>query len=362
MHSSHGGLDVARAGEILVGLGEGRTGRRGSGYRVSAAHVLTAAHVVRDAVLLRVRLDADRPSESVGRARTVLVSAAADLALLELLSPPGGPSPSPPRYGVVPERDITLACSALGFPRFKLREDPVPQPGGAPPTQYRDSCHAVGTLAALSNRRAGTLELSVPAPREDPDPHRSPWEGMSGAAVWSEGVVIGLVSKHHPSDGPGRLAAVRVDRWYLELDRNDLDLLHRHAGLPADPAELVPLPASPTPGLATAPPTAPPPPAGLPENLSWRSLGGLIEALIATPVVRDAQGRTLLLESIRPEVAAVAQRSPALRIDVINIVRSCLHYPGALDQLIDTVRMMEGDSTAMARLDAAVAELTDSDT
>ncbi|MFE9421996.1 trypsin-like peptidase domain-containing protein [Kitasatospora sp. NPDC006697] len=327
--------------------GRGATGRRGSGYRVSAAHVLTAAHVVREAAALRVRLDADRPSEWIGPARAVLVSAGADLALLELAAAPGGPSPEPPRYGLVPDRDVTLACSALGFPRFKLRDDPVPPPGGGPPTRYRDACHAVGTVAALSNRRAGTLELSVPAPGGDPDPARSPWEGMSGAAVWSDGVVIGLVSRHHPADGPGRLAAVRVDRWYPELDPAALELLHRYAGLPPDPAQLVPLPRA-----VSAPPAA-----RLPETLPWRALDGLIEALLATPVVRDAQGRTLLLESIRPEVAALAQRSPAMKIDVINIVRGCLHYPGALDQLIDAVRMLEGDSAAVARLDAVVAEL-----
>ena len=47
------------------------------------------------------------------------------------------------------------------------------------PTQYRDTFHAVGTAAALSNRREGTLEITVPPPDRDPDPALSPWEGMS---------------------------------------------------------------------------------------------------------------------------------------------------------------------------------------
>jgi hypothetical protein len=36
----------------------------------------------------------------------------------------------------------------------------------------------------LSNWREGTLEITVPPPERDPDPEHSPWEGMSGAAVW----------------------------------------------------------------------------------------------------------------------------------------------------------------------------------
>ena len=42
-------------------------GRRGSGYRIGAEAVLTAAHVVRDANAVRVRFDADRSGEWGGR-------------------------------------------------------------------------------------------------------------------------------------------------------------------------------------------------------------------------------------------------------------------------------------------------------
>jgi hypothetical protein len=117
-------------------------------------------------------------------------------------------------FGRVAERDAVLACSAMGFPWFKLRDDPAQPLDDGSPSQYRDSAHAVGTIAVLANRRQGTLEVSVPPPERDPDPERSPWEGMSGAAVWSGGRIIGLVADHHRSDGLGRLAATRVDRWY----------------------------------------------------------------------------------------------------------------------------------------------------
>jgi hypothetical protein len=40
---------------------------------------------------------------------------------------------------------------------------------------------------------------------------------MSGAALWAGERIVGVVSRHHPGDGPGRLAAARLDRT-LPLD------------------------------------------------------------------------------------------------------------------------------------------------
>ena len=90
----------------------------------------------------------------------------------------------------------------------------------------------------LSNRREGTLEVSVAAPERDPDPKVSPWGGISGAAVWSAGRVIGLIAEHHRSDGLGRLAATRVDRWHERLSPARLRELCDLTGLPAKPGDL----------------------------------------------------------------------------------------------------------------------------
>jgi hypothetical protein len=40
---------------------------------------------------------------------------------------------------------------------------------------------------------------------------------MSGAAVWVGDRIVGVVAKHHPGDGPGRLTAVRVDALQAAL-------------------------------------------------------------------------------------------------------------------------------------------------
>ncbi|AWW38915.1 effector-associated domain 2-containing protein [Streptomyces cadmiisoli] len=357
------GLDPVRAAEVLVRAAgpDPARGRRGSGYRVGPAFVLTAAHVVRtggpppDEV--RVRFEADRADEWTAAARVVLASEKADVALLEITGPvpPGvhAVPAGPPAYGAVPDTDDLLPCSALGFPRFKLREDRMRRLDDGSPSQYRDSCHATGMISVLSNRREGTLELAVGPPSADPEPDRSPWEGMSGAAVWHDGTLVGLVSAHHRTDGLGRLAAVRVDRWYDLLPRTDLALLQRHAGLPATAADLTP--ADPTGRTGR---TAPGSLAHLPDNLPLRELDGLVGALTALPTVSDRTTLALVLGSIDPVIAAMSPRSPALRPDVFGILRTCLRYRGTLDQLIEAIRLMEGDSAGVARMDDEAVELS----
>ena len=229
------GIDPERVAELLVPPARPGPGRRGSGYRVSESAVLTAAHVVRDAAQVRVRFNADRPGEWLADGRVDWADAGIDAALVTITARAHDVGRVPlVGFGRVAERDAVLACSAMGFPRFKLRDDPAMLVDDVHPSQYRDSVHAVGTIAVLSNRREGTLEVSVAAPERDPDPVRSPWEGMSGAAVWSAGRIIGLVAEHHRADGLGRLAATRVDHWYERLAPDQLDELRMLLpGLPA---------------------------------------------------------------------------------------------------------------------------------
>ena len=227
------GIDPERVAELIVTTRGQGPDRRGSGYRITAEAVLTAAHVVAGATGVRVRFDADRSGEWAAEGRVAWSDPEVDVAVVAITPRPQDEGRvEPVGFGRVAERDAVLECSAMGFPLFKLRDDPVPAEGGMP-SKYRDSAHAVGTIAVLSNRREGTLEVSVPAPERDPDPRRSPWGGMSGAAVWSAGRVIGLVAEHHRSDGLGRLAATRVDRWYERLSPSQLRQLRDLTGLPA---------------------------------------------------------------------------------------------------------------------------------
>ena len=84
---------------------------------------------------------------------------------------------------------------------------------------YRDRVQAVGRIPVLSNSKEGTLEFITDPTAPDPDPKHSPWEGMSGAAVWARGYVIGVVSKHHPGDSLTRLAVARLRQVDMRAER-----------------------------------------------------------------------------------------------------------------------------------------------
>ncbi|MEU5436766.1 trypsin-like peptidase domain-containing protein [Streptomyces sp. NPDC020719] len=198
------GLDPHRIAEIIVESPEGR--RRGSGYRISTTTVLTAAHVVADATRTLVRCDADQPAEWSAPAMVTWADAGSDLAVLSVGAPAAAPAvTAPARFArIADDRHGVIGVHAAGFPLWKRRR----RSDGA---YFRELHQADGTVAALSNLRTGTLEMTVAPAGTDPDPAASPWAGMSGAAVWAGSRIIGVVAEHHRYEGPGRLTAVRLD-------------------------------------------------------------------------------------------------------------------------------------------------------
>ncbi|MFE2964065.1 HEXXH motif-containing putative peptide modification protein [Streptomyces sp. NPDC059340] len=233
------GLLPERAAEIIVamptgGAGSSGSGRRGSGYLLSAGKVLTAAHVVEGAARVQVRFQADRPGERMVSAVVAWQHAAIDVAILVVPVMPGGAAEGvlPVSFGRVGERDAVVRCTALGFPRFKLRRD-------ANGSRFRDTEHVDATCAVLSNRREGALDLKIASPpAEDPEPGQDAWDGMSGAAVFCNGHLVGVITRHHLTDGPGRIAASRTDRWAEVLTRTELAELEGVLGRRLAPSEL----------------------------------------------------------------------------------------------------------------------------
>ncbi len=186
------GLHRARVAELIVTTPDGR--QRGSGYRVTTDAVLTAAHVLANAESVAVRFESDLPGEWTVQAASWWAGSSSDLALVTISGEPVEPA----LFGQVGDRAAVIDVQAVGFPLWKFRSD------------YRDAFHATGTVAVLSNWRSGTLEFSLsPAPD-------APWNGMSGAALWAGDRIVGVVTAHHPGDGPARLAATRIDQSVLD--------------------------------------------------------------------------------------------------------------------------------------------------
>jgi hypothetical protein len=203
------GLDPGRVAEIVVTGSAGERSGRTSGYRVTSEVVLTAEHAVRGRTDITVRFDADQATEWTVPASVMWSDPTEDGALLILGLPAGTAGVAASAYGRLGDRPAVIDAQAVGFPWWKLK---VNQAAGEPVPSYRDMHQADCLISALSNRRSHTLELATDPPNQRPDPGRSPWEGMSGAAVWAGNRIVGVVREHALAEGPNHLTATRMDR------------------------------------------------------------------------------------------------------------------------------------------------------
>lgn len=220
-------MDERRVVQVIA-HGAGGEVRLGSGYLAAGRTVLTAAHVVDGAhsVMVRRVLEPGRLGAAEAQVAWIDLDGPTDLAVLRVAADEEHdavfPVDLPPiRFGRVTE---AVACEAIGFPLFKMRS---PASGPA----FRDTHHAHGRTTPWSDQYSGTLEITVEPPREDLNPRISPWAGMSGAAVFSDAVLIGVVSEHHRPEGPNRITARPVTSWY-NLDPTSLKALQALVSLP----------------------------------------------------------------------------------------------------------------------------------
>ncbi|GGO92375.1 effector-associated domain 2-containing protein [Wenjunlia tyrosinilytica] len=88
-----------------------------------------------------------------------------------------------------------------------------------------------------------------------------------------------------------------------------------------------------------------------------RALTAFVEALLELPAMTEPAAREQVLGLLRLEVYASVRRHPAARTDTLDIVRTCLRYPGALEELVESVRFFANGSAAIEQVDAAAAEL-----
>jgi hypothetical protein len=229
-------MESWRVAQVIVHRGPGDEGSRGSGYLIAPGMVLTAAHVLARASTVRVRLDAGNQNEIDVLADKWWVDPdpgdGTDLAVIRI---PGeataGRHVERVRFGRISDCTAVLPVQAFGYPLFKLR--PI-LPRKDEPGVSRDLEQVTGHAPVAANRRQGTLAvyLDDPAPASPGHTGRSPWEGMSGAAVWATGRVVAVIAEHHSAEGAARLTARRIDRAYEQLPTSDLGQFAEWTGLP----------------------------------------------------------------------------------------------------------------------------------
>jgi Trypsin-like peptidase domain len=231
-----------RVAQIAVDRGPAGADGRGSGYLVAPGRVLTAAHVVAGARVVRVRLGVSADTEVEVQADRWWADRRAeygtDLAVVSIpLEVTAGRECEPAVFGRISDCAAVLPVETFGFPLFKLRVGPT---GVSETGLFRDLEQVSGHAPVAANRRQGTLAIYLDDPPPGPGPGggSSPWEGMSGSAVWAAGRIVGVVAEHHPAEGTGRLTVRRIDRAYDQLPAPDLGILIGMLGLPPAAAGL----------------------------------------------------------------------------------------------------------------------------
>lgn len=88
------------------------------------------------------------------------------------------------------------------------------------------------------------------------------------------------------------------------------------------------------------------------KPLSNQEMNNLVDLLLLCLVIQDKSTRNDVLSFLPDNVRNAIPRRDQARADVVNIVRTCQNYTGGLDELIEAVRSLEGNSVPMQAVDA----------
>ncbi|MFC4036738.1 NACHT domain-containing protein [Streptomyces polygonati] len=182
-------------------------GRQGSGYLLTPTVVLTAAHVVAGTEEVRVTTPGSRGEVVCGRLGSwYREQSGVDVALVAATEPL---TPEQHFFGWADRHwaDITALgqipnCTAIGFPYAQRG------PGGLLDSEQVNGTYKPGS-GLFSRRNVLTVDGTPPAARPD---GVSPWAGMSGAAVFVGGVLLGVITADPSGWQHGRLTITPMHR------------------------------------------------------------------------------------------------------------------------------------------------------
>jgi hypothetical protein len=183
--------------EVLHDRGQGRSSRwaLGSGFVLRTNVVVTAAHNLGDSP------DECGPEGTTVRTmdgeehEVVSVMARSDVIDMAVLAVPGLAA-EPIEIGQVDRSriDVVHNVMAVGFPNYKYAAD-------KPARLRRQPAQPVGMVPTTESYTSGTLVLKLEDAGPAPVDNGSPWEGLSGAGVFVEERLLGVVIEHRFAEG-----------------------------------------------------------------------------------------------------------------------------------------------------------------
>ena len=87
-----------------------------------------------------------------------------------------------------------------------------------------------------------------------------------------------------------------------------------------------------------------------PGSISLQVRFGLVDRLLACPTIQDTGSRQTVLALLNSQISNAIPRNPVSRVDVANIVGTCLNYSAGVQELIDSVGYVEGNSPQVQEL------------
>jgi tetratricopeptide (TPR) repeat protein len=238
---------ASRVCELYVREPDRSGWRSGSGTLVSSGVVLTAGHVGQlgaEVVVRPLRGGEDH-------AGTVVWSGAdcgADAALVRVPALGAGHGGAPElRWGRLVCEAPGAPVEAVGFPWTRLSSR----------DGWRDTEELVGSVRPMGLAKAGLIDVAVEsAPRDRGESEPPPWSGMSGAGLFCNQVLIGVVCRADLPMGSRRVRAVPVSDFaddhefselvwpggeeaYPGLEPAELTGLQQRAEPPSSPASLL---------------------------------------------------------------------------------------------------------------------------
>ena len=190
------------AGVIEVWAPAATGGIAGSGYLIADGLILTAGHVIDAAAGGACEVRSLGEADWLGARVRWRGGPGCDAGLLAVDAPLGSPrgTASVARLGRIAGRD-PVGAVGLGFPDAQARPDDV-----------RDTEQLRGEIVPLTARKGGLLTVSLEGSVPEAIDGRCLWQGMSGAALWCEDLLVGVVIVAPEHFGADRLIAVPLTR------------------------------------------------------------------------------------------------------------------------------------------------------